>query len=209
MGIIKSLFNIIGKTVVFVSETPIPEYAGLISAIVDVVAIADAFDTVPYEEVAENLDDSGCAYIHKAQKTNPIEVMDHFCIFSDNFSVREGVRKYRQLDVDGKAIFTAEAISLGLKALYFTGTTVRFFRAMQKCNKYVDLYNRERAAHNHTLATVDFIDNGIRKVVESMTPHTGEFNNRDRINYDNYINISADLESILRTVSNERKAVAA
>ena len=209
MGIIKSLFNIIGKTVVFVSETPIPEYAGLISAIVDVVAIADAFDTVPYEEVAENLDDSGCAYIHKTQKTNPIEVMDHFCIFSDNFSVREGVRKYRQLDADGKAIFTAEAISIGLKALYFTGATVRFCRTASKCVKYMDMYEKEKAAHNYSLEYVKFMDHKLSNVIDTMALHMNEFSEDDRYEYKNYMNISADLRAIVDTAANNRKAVAA
>lgn len=208
MGIIKSLLNVVGKTFVFVSETPIPEYAGLISAILDVAAVAVSYNVDPYKEVVEDAGDD-CSYIRKEMKTNPVDVMERFCIFSDNFSIREGVKEYKTLDQEGKELVTVVAISLGMKSLYFIGATVRFCRAAGKCVKYMDMYEKEKAAHNYSLDYVKFMDHKLSNVIDTMSPHMNEFSEGDRQEYNNYMNISADLRAIVDVAANNRKAVAA
>ena len=198
MGIIKNLGKRIGNALAWTTVWPIPEYLVVASTIIDTLVILDD----AYKAEAKNKE--VVAYgeneyeITQKVEAGPADVWNHIIPGSDNWSVREAVKVYRELDEDGRVIFLGSAVSVGMKLAAIAMTTFRYFSLVKAGRKYANLYRKEAAANKNTEEYILHMSRQMAIIVDSLeNPNHKMDTVNERIHFKNYVAIKDDLDSML------------
>lgn len=201
MGIFKTLANGIGS----LADGPAPEILGLVSGMSTLISLALSFETKPMveEKSVYTIDKDGDTIeetIPATPKTNPIGVLMSFVPGHRDFSIRKGVKGYKELDVEGKLIFKASAFAMS------TGLISQLLHYSRMLNYEYDLSlaRNERdilnSKHKCLIGRFDSMAENLDGIVEWYDQDHERFNSGqgDYRNYTNCKNIAYDLRSAIK-----------
>lgn len=195
MGILKLL----GKGCNFISESGIPEAVGFIGGMLHVVAMIEAY-TADYKRDKVEFKDN--YYSTEVElKTNPGEVLAKLVPCKD-FSVREAVKLYKDLDYKARDIFWIETAAIGC-GLFYAGFNL--FRMYRLCNWGCKLLeDKNRLQKNKFIAEqkLEKISDGLGSVIRFYESDKSHIESEgDLYNYRNCCGVRRDINIALEALS--------
>lgn len=205
MGIIK----LVGKIFSWSTDTILPEVVCTVGVFAQLAAIGTAYEAHSSEKV-EAYDDSGNRTPEDdtiAVKTNPASVY-LYLLPSDNFSIRNAIKTYKELDEDGRFVFWTQTVAFACGGYYGIANLMRLKRAIVAKNmmKYdlecaeeenAFMLSKLKRIGQESIRIADWYDNnGYVKGIKGDEDH--------HVDYHNMIAISSDVTGYLEAIKNFR-----